>query len=75
MGDTRVVLDAFADARRTWDDLVGLQPDVYAGAGRLTASNLAELTRRVEAHQSAIDLLTDALETTRGDESQPPVAG
>ena len=28
MAEHRMLLDTFADARRTWDDVVGLQPDV-----------------------------------------------
>lgn len=58
-----VLLDAFADARRTWDELIGLQPDVIAGSGNLTEVRLVELERRVEAHRQAIDMLADALET------------
>jgi hypothetical protein len=63
MAEHHVLLDAFADARRTWDDLVGLQPDVVAGSGNLTDADLVELERRVEAHRAAIDMLADALET------------
>jgi hypothetical protein len=63
MAEHHVLLDAFADARRTWDDLVGLQPDVVAGSGHLTDADLVELERRVEAHRAAIDMLADALET------------
>jgi len=58
-----VLLDTFADARRTWDDLVGLQPDVMAGSGNLKKADLVELERRVEAHREAIDMLADAVET------------
>jgi hypothetical protein len=57
------LLDAFADARRTWDDLVGLQPDVVAGSGNLRGADLNELERRVDAHRMAIDALADAIET------------
>ena len=63
MKESRVLLDAFAEARRSWDDLVGLQPDIYAGGGNLKGLDLAELARRVEAHQASIDLLSDALQT------------
>jgi hypothetical protein len=63
MSEHRVLLDTFADARRTWDDLVGLQPDVMAGSGNLKEPDLIELERRVEAHRVAIDMLADALET------------
>jgi hypothetical protein len=60
----RGLLDAFADARRTWDDVVGLQTDVVAGSGHLEEVNLVELRQRVEAHRMAIDVLVDALDTT-----------
>jgi hypothetical protein len=63
MKENRVLLDAFADARRSWDDLVGLQPDIYAGGGNLKGLDLTELARRVEAHRASIDLLSDALQT------------
>lgn len=72
MADHRVLLDAFADARRTWDDFVGLQPDVMAGSGNLKEPDLVELERRVQAHQAAIDLLAEALDTESSDE---PVGG
>jgi hypothetical protein len=63
MADHHVLLDAFADARRTWDDLVALQPDVVAGSGNLSTADLNELERRVDAHQVSIDALADAIET------------
>jgi len=65
----RVLLDTFADARRTWDDLITLQPDVVAGSGNLKESDLLELERRVDAHRAAIDLLADALEMEPADKS------
>ncbi len=67
MNDHRALLDAFADARRSWDDLVAMQPDIYAGAGNLQGLDLAEMARRVEAHQTAIDALSEALEPDRSD--------
>jgi hypothetical protein len=57
------LLDASADARRTWDDLVSLQPDVLAANGGVTAVELLELGRRVSAHRQMMDLLADALDT------------
>ena len=60
MAEHHVLLDAFADARRTWDDL---QPGVVAGSRNLRDADLVELERRVEAHRAAIDMLADALET------------
>ncbi len=68
MKDHRVLLDSFADARRTWDDLVGLQPDVMDGSGNLKGAVLVELERRVEAHQAAIDTLADALDAKSSDQ-------
>ena len=62
MPDHRILLDAFAEARRSWDDLVGLQPDVMAGSGNLEESNLAELEQRVAAHREAMDVLADAFD-------------
>lgn len=62
MPNHRVMLEAFAEARRTWDELVGLQPDIIAGSGNLKASDLVEFERRVEAHRSAMDALADAVE-------------
>jgi len=44
----RVLLDSFADARRTWDDLVALQPDVKARSGNLEEPALIEMERRIE---------------------------
>jgi hypothetical protein len=58
----RVLIDSFADARRTWDDLVSLQPDVKAGSGHLEEPDLAELEQRIEAHRVAVDTLADAIE-------------
>jgi hypothetical protein len=63
MGNHRELLDAFADARRTWDDIVALQPDIVAGSGNLHQVDLAELERRVSMHRESIDMLADALDT------------
>ena len=71
MTDHHVLLDAFADARRSWDDLIRLQPDIKAG-GNLTPHDRAELAQRVEAHQAAIDMLSDALQTQPADTRVPP---
>jgi hypothetical protein len=75
MKENRVLLDAFADARRSWDDLVGLQPDIYAGGGNLKGLDLAELARRVEAHQASIDLLSDALHTEPAEQGPDRLLG
>jgi hypothetical protein len=63
MSTHNVLLDTFADARRTWDELVGLQPDIMVAAGAMEERDLVELERRVEAHRAAIDALADAIET------------
>ena len=70
----RVLLDSFADARRTWDDLVALQPDVKAGSGNLEEPALVEMARRIEAHRMAMDMLADAVEAEPSDASTRPVA-
>ena len=67
MAEHRVLLDAFADARRTWDDLVALQPDVKAGGGTLAEPELVELQRRVDAHRLATDMLADAIDVEPSD--------
>lgn len=66
----RLLLDTFADARRTWDELVGLQPDVKAGSGTLGEPDLVELERRVEAHRAAVDMLADAVEGETSDQAR-----
>jgi hypothetical protein len=80
MTNHSLMLDAFADARRSWDELISLQPDIYAAAGNLEEVNLAELGRRVDAHRAAIDVLADALETEphvehRATDSTSPARG
>jgi hypothetical protein len=63
MTEHRLLLDAFAEARRSWDELVALQPDVMVASSKLGAGALVELGRRVDAHRLAIDELADALKT------------
>lgn len=63
MAAHRVLLDAFAEARRTWDDLISLQPDILAAGDNLTEAQLIELEHRAETHRSAVEVLADALET------------
>ena len=64
MSDHSVLLDAFAESRRTWDEVVSLQPDIAAArAGGLQDVDVAELTRRVQAHRASVDMLAEALET------------
>jgi hypothetical protein len=62
MREHQAFLDAFADARRTWDELVSLQPDVVAASGQLSEDSLIELERRVNAHRVALEVLVDALQ-------------
>ena len=62
MATDQVLLDVFAEARRTWDDLVSLQPDIKAASSHLTADDLAELEKRVGAHYEAVQSLANALE-------------
>jgi hypothetical protein len=65
-------MDAFADARRTWDELVALQPDVKAGSGHLEEPDLVELERRIEAHRLSVDMLADAVEAEPSDPPKGP---
>ena len=57
MAEHRVLLDAFADARRSWDDLAVLQLDVMAGSSNLKKAHLFALERCVDAHRGAIGML------------------
>jgi hypothetical protein len=59
----QLLLDAFAEARRSWDDLIALQPDIVAASRDLETTDLRELELRVEAHRMAIDVLADTLES------------
>jgi hypothetical protein len=56
------LLDAFADLRCTWDNLVGLPPDVIAASRDLGTADLIELERRVEIHRLAIEAMKEAIE-------------
>ena len=71
MAGHALLLETFAEARRTWDDVIGLQTDVIAGSGNLKDADLVELQRRVEAHRVAIDMLVDALDTEPSEMSSP----
>jgi hypothetical protein len=66
MADHRELLDTFAEARRTWDELVTLQPDVRVASGQLKRAVLVELERRVEAHRASIGDLADAIDAHPG---------
>ena len=54
---TAQLLDAFAEMRRTWDELVGLQPDIVVAGGSLSGLDLTNLAQAVVAHQNAADAL------------------
>jgi hypothetical protein len=72
MTEYRLLLDAFAEARRSWDDLIALQPDVVAGSGHLQDGSLAEFERRVSVHREAIDYLAEAFEMPAADVGAEP---
>jgi len=61
------LLDAFAEVRRTWDELVGLQPDIVAAGGPLSDTDLALLNERVSAHCVAAVALEDQIEIMRAE--------
>lgn len=71
MREHPLLLDAFADARRTWDELVSLQPDVAAASGQLSEALLIELERRVNAHRVALEVLVDTLQAEPLPELEP----
>jgi hypothetical protein len=48
-----LLLDAFANLRRTWDELIGLQPDIAAASGTLTEADLELLSQHLSAHREA----------------------
>jgi hypothetical protein len=61
------LLDAFAELRRTWDELVGLQPDIVSASGPLSDVDLALLSERVSAHLVAAVALEDQIEIMRAE--------
>jgi hypothetical protein len=63
--DSAALLDALAEVRRTWDDLVNVQPDIVAGSALLSDADLALLGERVSAHVVAAVALEDAIEILR----------
>ena len=71
MREHQVLFDAFTDARRTWDELVSLQPDVAAASGQVTEDSLVELERRVNDHRVALEVLVDALQAEPLPELEP----
>jgi hypothetical protein len=65
--DLGALLDAFAEVRRTWDDLVNVQPDIVAGGGPLSSADLDLLSERVSAHVVAAVALEDHIEIMRAE--------
>jgi hypothetical protein len=63
--ETPALLDAFAELRRTWDELVGLQPDILAASGPLSDADLGLLSERLSAHIVAAVALEDQIEIMR----------
>ncbi|HTL02182.1 MAG TPA: hypothetical protein VL243_08145 [Vicinamibacterales bacterium] len=55
------LLDTFAEMRRTWDELVGLQPDIALAGGPFTGADLVRLSQALVAHQNAADKLKRAI--------------
>lgn len=55
------LLDTFAEMRRTWDELVGLQPDIVVAGGSFTGADLGELAQALVAHQNAAAALKRAI--------------
>ena len=62
MAGHQELLDAFADLRSTWDNLVDLPPDVIGASRDLGTADLIELERRAEVHRLAIEALKEAIE-------------
>jgi hypothetical protein len=65
------LLDAFAELRRTWDDLVGLQPDIVSASGPFSDADLGLLSERVSAHLVAAVALEDQIEIMRAEKGGP----
>ena len=65
--DMAALLDAFAELRRTWDELVGLQPDILAAGGPLSETDLALLSERISAHLVAGVAFEDHIEIMRAE--------
>jgi hypothetical protein len=61
------LLDAFAELRRTWDELVGLQPDILAAGGPLSDADLGLLSERLSAHLVTAVALEDQIEIMRAE--------
>lgn len=59
------VLDAFGELRRTWDELIALQPDIIAAGGGLGETDLELLDERLSAHQDTAQTLAEEINKAR----------
>jgi hypothetical protein len=59
VGGSQTLADAFAEARRTWENLAAFLPDRLAGGGTLRKEDLAELEKRVALHYEAVQTLAN----------------
>ena len=67
----QTLLDAFAELRRTWDDLVNLEPDIVAAtASSPTVVALSELQRRIYAHESSLAAFIETVKALRATASK-----
>jgi hypothetical protein len=58
----QALVDAFAEARRTWENLAAMRLDRVADDGPLPKDDLAELEKRVGLHYEAVQTLVNAVE-------------
>lgn len=68
--DLGALIDAFAEVRRTWDDLVNVQPDIVVGSVPLSDADLAVLSERISAHVVAAVALEDHIEIMRAEKGE-----
>jgi len=68
--DLGALLDAFAEVRRTWDDLVNVQPDIVVGTVPLSDTDLGLLSERIGAHVVAAVALEDMIEILRAEKGE-----
>ena len=68
--DLGALLDAFAEVRRTWDDLVNVQPDIVGGSVPFSVTDLGLLSERISAHVVAAVALEDVIEILRAEKGE-----
>ena len=68
--DLGALLDAFAEVRRTWDELVNVRPDVVVGSLLLSDTDLGLLSERISAHVVAAVALEDVIEILRAEKGE-----